>query len=422
MYHSLSLYFVGLTMPETMFPDKRKHREKEWTSFMKNHLLFRLLLTIILLCAFLLPASAISPETESSSAFLVTDALENGGRIESLIAALSLHEKVCQLFFLQPEQFSLSKLVYASDETFFSGFNCYPVGGVILFSRNIVKGRIADLNAGMQKAAAGVNGIGLLIGVDEEGGSISRVANKLKLREKQPGPSRIADADRAYASAVTIGTYLTSYGFNVNFAPVADVRTAVKDAEMTYRCYSNDPYDVAEKVVRFVEGSHKAGIIPVLKHFPGLGAVSGNTHKGTGFSMRTPEDWRLTEFIPFSAGIQAMADIVMVSHQVAVNVDPDAPASLSPVVIAYLREELGFEGIIITDALRMNAIRKKYGSGEACVMALEAGVDMLLLPDDFTDAYEGVMEALESGRLTEERIDKSLCRILTLKTQYGLLP
>ena len=389
---------------------------------MRNHLLFHRFLIFVLLCTFLLPVDAGSPVAEASSPFLVTDKLENGGRIESLIAGMSLHEKVCQLFFLQPEQFSMSKLVCAPDEILFSDFNRCPVGGVILFSRNIVKGKITDLNACMQEAAVGVNGIGLLIGVDEEGGSISRVANKLKLVEKQPGPSRITDADQAYASAVTIGTYLSSFGFNVNFAPVADVRTAVKNAEMTYRCYSNDPYDVAEKVVCFVEGSHKAGIIPVLKHFPGLGAVSGNTHKGTGFSERTAEDWRLAEFVPFSAGIQATADIVMVSHQVAVNVDPDAPASLSPVVITYLRQELGFEGVIITDALRMNAVKEKYESGEACVLALEAGADMLLLPDNFTDAYEGVMEAIESGRLTEERIDKSLCRILTLKECYGLLP
>lgn len=389
---------------------------------MRNHLLFRRFLIFVLLCTFLLPVDAGSPVAEASSPFLVTDELENGGRIESLIAGMSLHEKVCQLFFLQPEQFSMSKLVCAPDEILFSDFNHCPVGGVILFSRNIVKGKITDLNVCMQEAAVGVNGIGLLIGVDEEGGSISQVANKLKLVEKQPGPSRITDVDQAYASAVTIGTYLSSFGFNVNFAPVADVRTAVKNAEMTYRCYSNDPYDVAEKVVCFVEGSHKAGIIPVLKHFPGLGAVSGNTHKGTGFSERTAEDWRLAEFVPFSAGIQATADIVMVSHQVAVNVDPDAPASLSPVVIAYLRQELGFEGVIITDALRMNAVKEKYESGEACVLALEAGADMLLLPDNFTDAYEGVMEAIESGRLTEERIDKSLCRILTLKERYGLLP
>ena len=388
---------------------------------MKIRFLIRRLLPVVLLCAFLFPSVAGVPEAKDPSAFLVDDASEDASRVDILIDTLSLHEKVCQLFFLQPEQFSLTGRVNAPDKTFYAAFSRFPVGGVILFAPNIVKGKVAALNAGMQEAASGVNGIGLLIGVDEEGGSVSRVANKLKLAEKQPGPSRIADADQAYASAVTIGTYLSSFGFNLNFAPVADVRSTVKGAEMTYRCYSNDPSDVAEKVVRFVGGSHEAGIIPVLKHFPGLGAVSGNTHNGAGLSNRTVEDWRLTEFIPFSAGIQAQADMVMVSHQIAVNVDPDAPASLSPVVIAYLRQELGFKGVIITDALRMNAVREKYGSGEACVLALEAGADMLLLPYNFTNAYEGVMTALESGRLTEKRIDESLRRVLTLKERYGLL-
>ena len=386
---------------------------------MRRRCLVRRLLAAVLLWVFLFPAVG---EAEDSSAFLVNDALEGEDRVEYLIATMTLHEKVCQLFFIQPEQISKTGRVNAPDKAFYAALGRFPVGGVILFSPNIVKGKVAKLNAGMQEAALAANGVGLLIGVDEEGGSVSRVANKLKLAEKQPGPFRIADADQAYASAVTIGTYLTAYGFNVDFAPVADVRSAVENAAMTYRCYSDDPADVAEKVVRFVEGCHEAGIIPVLKHFPGLGAVSGDTHNGTGTSVRTAEDWRQAEFIPFSAGIGADADMVMVSHQVAVNVDPDAPASLSPVVIACLRDELGFEGVIVTDALRMNAVKDRYGSGEACVLALEAGADMLLLPYNFTNAYDGVMEALETGRLTEDRIDESLRRILALKQRYGLLP
>ena len=388
---------------------------------MKTVFSFRRFLLLLVVCSFLFAGSAGTLSAEDPSSLLVNDALEDGGRTEMLIATLSLHEKVCQLFFLQPEQISLSGRVNAPDRTFYAAFSRFPVGGIILFGPNIAKSKVADLNAGMQEAAAGVNRIGLLIGVDEEGGSVSRVASKLKLAEKQPGPSKIADADQAYASAEVIGTYLSEYGFNVDFAPVADVRSAVKDAEIAGRCYSDDPDDVADKVVRFVEGCHEAGIIPVLKHFPGLGAVSGNTHNGTGVSERTVEEWRCTEFVPFSAGIQAQAEMVMVSHQVAVNVDPDCPASLSAVVISCLREELGFEGVIITDALRMGAVKEKYGSGEACVRALEAGADMLLLPYNFTNAYEGVMDALESGRLTEDRIDESLRRILTLKEKYGLL-
>jgi len=376
-----------------------------------------LCLVLCLLLCLSFPAAA----EEDLSALLVDDSLEYTDRVDDLIYSMTLHEKVCQLFFLAPEQFSGTGRVNAPDRQFYKAFTRFPVGGVILFGPNIVKAKIKSLNAGMQEAAAGVNGIGLLIGVDEEGGSVSRVASKLKLPEKQPGPSLISTADQAYQSAVVIGGYLAEYGFNVDFAPVADVRSEVPDAAIARRCYSDDPETVAAMVSRFVEGLHSSSVIPVLKHFPGLGAVSGDTHSGTGISQKTPEEWRSVDFIPFSAGIRASAEMVMVSHQTAVLVDPDAPASLSPTVIAFLRDELGFEGVIITDALRMSSIKEKYGSGEACVLALEAGADMLLLPYNFTNAYNGVMEALESGRLTEKRLDESLRRILTLKKKYGLL-
>jgi beta-N-acetylhexosaminidase len=175
-------------------------------------------------------------------------------------------------------------------------------------------------------------------------------------------------------------------------------------------------------VAGFTEALHECGVIPVLKHFPGHGAVSGNTHSGSGISVKTLEDWRKTDFVPFAAGIRAEAEMVMISHQTAVAVDPDSPASLSPAVIGLLRQELGFEGVIITDALRMKAVHEPYGSWEACVRALEAGADMLLLPYNFTAAYESVLKAVQEGRLSEDRIDESLLRILNLKERYGLLP
>ena len=172
----------------------------------------------------------------------------------------------------------------------------------------------------------------------------------------------------------------------------------------------------------FIRGLHARGILSVAKHFPGHGAVSGNTHNGTGVSRRTLEEWRECELLPFRRAIEEGVDMVMVSHQVASQVDPDHPASLSPVIVTeLLRDELGFDGVVITDALRMKAVREKYGSGEACVRALEAGCDMLLLPYNFTNAYNGVMKALSSGRLTEARIDESLRRILLLKQRWGLL-
>ena len=295
------------------------------------------------------------------------------------------------------------------------------MGGIILFSPNIRKDEVASLNAGMQSAALDANGIGLFIGVDEEGGGVSRLANKLKLKEKQPDPSKIETPEDAFSSGRVIGGYLAEYGFNLDFAPVADVRADVPGAEITVRSYGSDPEAVSRKVARFTEGLHSRGILAVLKHFPGHGAVSGNTHTGTGVSVRTLEELRGADFIPFAAGIAAGADMVMLSHQIAESIDPERPASLSPAVVGILREELGFEGVVITDALRMKAVSEPYGSGEACVMALEAGADMLLLPYNFTNAYDAVMKAVKEGRLTEQRIDESLSRILALKEKCSLL-
>ena len=389
---------------------------------MKNVFLFRRFSALVLVlctCMFLLPAAA---EEFDPSLLIVDDSIAEQSRVEDMIDMMTLHEKVCQLFFVQPEQFSQIERVTGYSKKLGRAIGRFPVGGIILFGHNITRKDITGLNAGMQQAALDAGGIGLFIGVDEEGGGVSRVANSLKLPDKQPAPGKIGSPDQAYESGRVIGSYLSGYGFNLDFAPVADVRSDVGNSEITVRSFGSDPESVARMVVRFMEGLRGNGIIPVLKHFPGHGAVSGSTHSGSGISQKTLEEWHETDFVPFIAGIEAGAGMVMVSHQLAVAVDPDHPASLSAKVIGLLREELGFEGVIITDALRMDAVHDDYGTGEACVLALEAGADMLLLPYNFTNAYESVMQAVKDGRLTEERIDESLLRILSLKERYGLLP
>ena len=389
---------------------------------MKNAALIRRFSALVLFvctCVFLLPAVT---EEFDPSLLIVDDSIADQSRVEDMIDMMTLHEKVCQLFFVQPEQFSQIEQVNRYSKKLGRAISRFPVGGIILFGRNITRKNIAGLNAGLQQAAQDAGGIGLFIGVDEEGGGVSRVANSLRLPEKQPAPGKTGSPDQAYESGRIIGSYLSEYGFNLDFAPVADVRSDVGNAEITVRSYGNDPETVARMAVRFMEGLRVNGVIPVMKHFPGHGAVSGNTHSGSGVSQKTLEEWRETDFVPFIAGIEAGADVVMVSHQLAVAVDPDHPASLSAKVVGLLREELGFEGVVITDALRMDAVHDSYGTGEACVLALEAGADMLLLPYNFTNAYESVMQAVKDGRLTEERIDESLLRILSLKERYGLLP
>ena len=362
--------------------------------------------------------------TALAGGFSLRGKAEGDGDIEALLARMTLHEKVCQLFFVQPEQFSRLDKVTAGSGKLRQAFARFPVGGVILFPSNMTNRSLASLNAAMQSYALENGGVGLFIGTDEEGGGVSRVAVKLKRSDKQPSAMELGekkDPEAAYQAAAVMGKYLKDYGFNVDFAPVADVRADVKRAEITTRSFGSDPHLVAGYVARFVQGLQEQGVMAVLKHFPGHGAVSGDTHKGPGISQRTLAQWRSAEFLPFRSGLDAGAGMVLMSHQSAPQVDSLHLASLSPTVVGLLRKELGFEGVIITDALRMDAARQAGSSGEVCVQALEAGCDMLLLPYNFTNAYNGVMAAVQSGRLTEERIDESVRRILTLKKQWHLI-
>ena len=176
-------------------------------------------------------------------------------------------------------------------------------------------------------------------------------------------------------------------------------------------------------VAGVVEGMQGTGVAATLKHFPGLGAENGNAHEDTKIVIdRTLDQLRAEEFIPFQRGIEAGADFVMVSHQTVTGVGDDLPACLSPIVCTdLLRGELGFEGLIVTDSLQMNTISANYDSGEAAVRALEAGVDVILMPEDFEAALQGVEDAVAEGRITEERIDESVERVLKEKRKLGLM-
>lgn len=348
------------------------------------------------------------------------------GKVEDILARMTLEEKVSQLFFVRPEDFSRISSVSKPSSKLERAFSRFPVGGVVLFPDNMKNAaQLRMLNTAMQHYAQNVNGVGLFIGVDEEGGGVARVSKKLKHKVKVPPMSEVgatADPEQAYLVGRQIGAYLREYGFTLDFAPVADVRMDIPKPEITLRSFGTDPQQVAAMVARFVTGLQEEGILGVLKHFPGHGAASGNSHNGSAVSKRTVDDWRTHEWQPFQAGMQAGARMVMISHQTAALVDDANTASLSyRIITGLLRGELGFDGVVITDALRMKAVADAYGSGEACVRALEAGCDMLLLPKNFTNGYNGVMKALEEGRLTESRIDESVHRILQLKHDWGLL-
>ncbi len=345
--------------------------------------------------------------------------------VKAVMEEMSLREKVCQMFIVTPEQLTGYGCVTYGDSVVQRSFMDIPVGGIILFAQNLeYQEQTSQLISACQDYAEESCGIGLFVSVDEEGGTVARAAQKL-------GTTSFSDMsyygvqndpEQAYNIGSTIGRDLSAIGFNVDFAPVADVNLNSGN-ELGNRIFSSDPEIVSDMTANVVMGLQDQGVCATLKHFPGLGAADGNTHYDNSvYIYRTLDELREAEFVAFSGGIEAGADFVMVGHQKISGVGDDLPSDLSyTVVTTLLREELGFEGIAVTDAQQMNTIAGVYGSGEAAVRSVEAGIDIILMPADIRSAVDAVCYAVEEGRLTEERIDESVFRILYQKAELGIL-
>ena len=339
----------------------------------------------------------------------------------ALMRNMTREEMIYQLFMVIPEAISQSDWV---KEWEMGALAKYPVGGIILFGQNIVsEEQLKNLTDAIQQDAENAGIYPLFIAVDEEGGGVSRVANKLGY-EKALSPQQIGENgsnELAYAAGQHIAGYLSPLGVNLVLGPLADVERE-KNEEIAHRVYGSDPLLVARMAHAMAAGLRDGGVIPCYKHFPGHGSVSGNTHKGSASTQRTADEMAAFEWIPFQAGIDQGIEMIMISHLTARGLGDDLPASLSSVVIQqYLREMLGYDGVVITDALRMNAITEKYKPGTAAKMVIAAGADIILLPGSFTAAVEAVVEAVERGEISMERIEKSVERILALKIQRGLI-
>lgn len=345
---------------------------------------------------------------------------------KALLNYMSLEEKVHQLFIITPEALTSFTQVTQFGDKSRDALKQHPVGGLIYFTPNLEDAeQTKQMLADTQSFAMELCGCGMFFAVDEEGGTVARVADALGTTAMEPMQEYGSrnDVGEVFEVGMTIGNEIGALGFNLDFAPVADVDLN-EDNELGDRIFSDDPAVVADMVDAFVTGLQSAGVAATLKHFPGLGAEDGDTHTDEKVIIdRSLDQLRETEFVPFSAGIAAGADFVMVSHQTVTGVGDTLPACLSEIVCTeLLREELGFEGVIITDSFQMNTITSPYSSAEAAVMAIEAGADIILMPDNFADALHGVLEAVEEGRLTEERIDESVERILNEKQKLGLFP
>ena len=349
--------------------------------------------------------------------------------IAQRIAQMSLREKVGQLFVIRPDvlegrfdpaQLEDNSIIGSTKVTdaMREVYALYPCGGFTLFRKNLLTSK--QLKAFTQDLKA-LGDIAPLVSIDEEGGRVARIGNHPAFSVTTfPPMGEIAaagDEDAAYEAGKTIGEYLRDYGIDVDFAPVADVNTNPKNPVIGDRAFGDDPQLAAKLVSKVIEGLHDSGVASCIKHFPGHGDTATDTHKGYAETLKTWEEIAACEMIPFRAGIDAGTDMVMTAHIAAPNVTgSDEPSTVSRIMLTEkLRGEMGYDGLIITDALAMGAIAQEYSSSEASVLCIEAGADLLLMPLNYFEAFEGVVHAVETGRITEERIEQSVHRILSFK-------
>lgn len=335
--------------------------------------------------------------------------------VDAGIEVMSLEDKVAGLFIVTPEAITgVSAAVKAGDGTRHA-LEQYAVGGLIYFKKNMQSEAQLKEMLGNTMAYAKYP---VFLAVDEEGGSVARV-HSAGIGPKVDSAADVGatgDAGNAYQAGVTIGSTLAGLGFNLDFAPVADLAN-VENSVMKGRSYGTDAGTVSGFVTSMMTGLEEQKVTACLKHFPGIGSSTEDTHKGVASTDRSEEQFWAEEFSVFQAGIDAGARMIMISHMAAPALTGnDEPCTFSQVLVTdILRNQMGFGGVIITDAMDMAAISRYYGADEAAVMAILAGCDMLLMPEDFQKAYEGVLEAVRDGYISEERIDDSLRRIYRIK-------
>ncbi len=339
--------------------------------------------------------------------------------VEEILAGMTLEEKVYQLFIITPEALTGSNTVTAAGETTRKSLENYPVGGLVYFSKNLKDpAQTKKMLQNVMAFSYEVEGLPLFTCIDEEGGRVARIGSNPAFGvEKIGSMQEIKDEKEAYEAGETIGTYLSRFGFNFDFAPDADVLTNKSNKAIGDRSFGSDSDRVVKMAAAFSDGLHSQNVLSSFKHFPGHGAVQGDTHDGFAYTDKTYEELLKSELKPFMAAGSLGVDAVMAAHiSVPEITGEDTPCTLSEKMITdVLRRDLGFEGLIITDALDMGAITQNYTSRQAAVLAFRAGVDMLLMPRDFKQASEGILEAVEKGEISEERIDESLRRIIKAK-------
>ena len=354
-------------------------------------------------------------------------------RARSVLSTLSLNQKIGQLFIIHPVSVRTDISVDVLYRLLASGekipeeqaitdqtrraMSQYPAGGFLLNTANIASpAQLKQFTADLKEVCA----VPPFIAIDEEGGRVSRLGNHPSFDVPKPDAMQdigsTGDTELAYDAGSTIGKYIREYGFNLDFAPVADVNTNPDNIVIGTRAFGSDPELVSRMVSAFLDGLHKQQVFGTIKHFPGHGDTTNDTHTGYVAVYKTWEELLEAEIIPFRDNL-GKTDLVMTAHITMKNVtSEDVPATLShEIITGKLRKELGYDGVVITDAMNMGAILNDYPSGEAAVRAIEAGADIILTPHDYAESFNAVLEAVRSGRISQARINESVLRILKLK-------
>ena len=382
--------------------------------------LFSVLLSIMLFCT----GCGVSKENSKS------DTVENkeptvDEKVEKIVNNMTLEEKVGQIFMVAPEAVDKdggSTTVFT--ENIEKEIEKYNLGGYILFASNIENPtQTQELINGLKKSSK----IQPFVGVDEEGGRVARIGKNSAMGVEKIEPmaqvGKSQNYERANEIGTTIGKYNKNLCFNLDFAPDTDVLTDSNNTEIGDRSFGNDPEVVGKMATEVVKGLQSENISTVLKHFPGHGGSIGNSHQGFSLSNRTEEELKKCEIVPFKTAIENGADCVMVAHMSLPNVTGDnIPATLSKKVVTdMLKTELNFKGVVFSDSMSMGAITENYGTGDACVKAVEAGIDMVLMPENLDEAYNAVLEAVKNGKISQERLDDAVSRIIKAKIQRGII-
>lgn len=335
--------------------------------------------------------------------------------IDYLISKMSLKEKIGQLLYIDYRK--TNEKIIGMTNDFEKILNEYKPGGFILFNSNI-----SDFNNTKKfiKDIQSINGNNMFIGIDQEGGSVQRLGSNVGFK-KIPAASLINDKEEAYLLGKEVGMELFSIGVNMNMAPVMDIWSNPENIVMMNRTYGSDPYEVSEKALSFAKGLKEVKIIPVVKHFPGHGSTNVNSHIDLPMLYKTKEELYNLELIPFIAAIKEKISCIMVGHILLSKLDK-YPASTSEVIVdKLLRKELGYNGIVMTDSLKMKALTKYYNDYEISYRCIKAGNDCILMPNDIRISFNAIYNAVNDGKISINRINTSLRRILSLKLEMGLL-